>query len=81
RTDISDTGIGIAPEDLSRIFTEFFRADNPINREKKGTGLGLSLCKKIIEAHKGKIWVNSALGKGSTFSFTIPEKPEISLVR
>ncbi|MCM8766113.1 MAG: GAF domain-containing sensor histidine kinase [Candidatus Omnitrophica bacterium] len=81
RTDISDTGIGIAPEDLSKIFTEFFRADNPINREKKGTGLGLSLCKKIVEAHKGRIWVDSILGKGTTFSFVIPEKPEITLVR
>ncbi|MGE4356955.1 MAG: sensor histidine kinase [Candidatus Omnitrophota bacterium] len=81
RTDISDTGIGIASEDLPKLFTEFFRADNPINREKKGTGLGLSLCKKIIEAHKGKIWVNSTLGKGTTFSFTLPEKQKPALVK
>jgi len=81
RTDISDTGIGIAPEDLPKIFTEFFRADNPINREKKGTGLGLSLCKKIVEAHKGKIWVDSTLGKGTTFSFIIPAKPELTVVK
>ncbi len=81
RTDVSDTGIGIAPEDLLKIFTEFFRVDNPINREKKGTGLGLSLCKKIIEAHKGKIWASSIPGKGTTFSFTLPKKPEVSLTR
>ncbi|MCM8783163.1 MAG: GAF domain-containing sensor histidine kinase [Candidatus Omnitrophica bacterium] len=81
RTDISDTGIGISPEDLPKLFTEFFRADNPINREKKGTGLGLSLCKKIIEAHKGKIWADSTLGKGTTFSFTIPEKQRPNLVK
>jgi len=70
--DIQDTGIGIPPDALSSIFEEFYRVDNPINQEVKGTGLGLSLVKHIIEAHKGKIWVESKFGKGSTFSFTIP---------
>ena len=69
---ISDTGIGIPPDSLSLIFEEFYRADNPINQQVKGTGLGLSLVKYIIEAHKGKIWVESKQGKGSTFSFTLP---------
>lgn len=72
--DIIDSGTGIASQDLDRIFDEFYRGDNPINREKKGTGLGLSLAKKIVEAHGGKIWVESKIGKGSKFSFTIPKR-------
>ena len=70
--DIQDTGIGVPPDALSTIFEEFYRVDNPINQEVKGTGLGLSLVKHIIEAHKGKIWVESKPEKGSTFSFTLP---------
>lgn len=70
--DCSDTGIGIPPDALGLIFDEFYRVDNPINQEVKGTGLGLSLVKHIIEAHKGKIWVESRIGQGSTFSFTLP---------
>jgi len=70
--DISDTGIGMPPEALNMIFDEFYRIDNPINQQVKGTGLGLSLVKHIVEAHKGKIWVESNVGKGSTFSFTLP---------
>jgi len=70
--DIKDAGIGIPPEALSKIFDEFYRVDNPVNQEVKGTGLGLSLVKNIVEAHKGKIWVESKLGQGSTFSFTLP---------
>jgi len=72
QVDISDTGIGIPPDSLSMLFEEFYRVDNPINQQVKGTGLGLSLVKHIIEAHKGKIWVESKPGKGSTFSFTLP---------
>ena len=72
QVDISDTGIGIPPDSLSMLFEEFYRVDNPINQLVKGTGLGLSLVKHIIEAHKGKIWVESKPGKGSTFSFTLP---------
>jgi len=70
--DIKDAGIGIPPEALSKIFDEFYRVDNPVNQEVKGTGLGLSLVKNIVKAHKGKIWVESELGQGSTFSFTLP---------
>lgn len=79
QVDISDTGIGISEKDLSFIFDEFYRVDNPINQKIKGTGLGLSLVKSIIEAHKGKIWIRSKLGEGSTFSFTLP-KVEIESV-
>jgi signal transduction histidine kinase len=72
QVDVSDTGMGIPPEALSLIFDEFYRVDNVINQQVKGTGLGLSLVKHIVEAHKGKIWVESKLEKGSTFSFTLP---------
>ncbi len=69
--EIADSGIGISEADLPRLFDEFYRVDNAINAEKKGTGLGLPLVKKIIEAHKGKIWVTSEVGKGTTFHFTL----------
>ena len=71
QVDISDTGIGIPPDSLSMLFEEFYRVDNPVNQQVKGTGLGLSFVKHIIEAHKGRIWVESIPGKGSTFSFTL----------
>lgn len=71
--DVQDSGIGISEGSLIKIFDEFYRDDNAINQKIKGTGLGLSLVKLIVEAHKGKIWVNSKLGKGTTFSFTLPK--------
>ena len=71
QVDISDTGCGIPTEMQKDIFEEFFRVDNTINQEVKGTGLGLTLVKGIIEAHQGKIWVESKVGTGSTFSFTL----------
>jgi len=77
KIEVSDTGIGMPPEDVSMLFTEFFRADNPINRERKGTGLGLVLVKRIIEAHGGQIGVRSDMGKGTTFHFTLPWQPVI----
>ncbi|MBU1853419.1 MAG: GAF domain-containing sensor histidine kinase [Candidatus Omnitrophica bacterium] len=69
---VEDTGIGIPDKDIEKVFEEFFRADNASDQQVKGTGLGLSLVKKIIEAHKGKIYAESKLGKGTKFSFTIP---------
>jgi signal transduction histidine kinase len=72
--DISDTGCGIPEEAKELIFEEFYRVDNAINQEVKGTGLGLALVKNIVEAHKGKIWVTSKIGKGSTFSFILPRE-------
>ncbi len=71
--DVQDSGIGIAEVELANIFEEFYRVDNPINQKIKGTGLGLSLVKRIVEAHKGKIWAYSSPGKGATFSFTLPK--------
>ena len=71
RIDVSDTGIGISQENLSRLFTKFFRADNSLTREVSGTGLGLYIAKHIVEAHGGRIWVESEEGNGTTFSFTL----------
>ncbi len=71
--DVSDSGIGISEEDLDGIFEEFYRADNAINQKIKGTGLGLPLVKRIIAAHKGRIWAKSKLGKGTSISFTLPQ--------
>jgi PAS domain S-box-containing protein len=72
QVDIVDTGIGIAPQDQEKLFTRFFRADHPGVRRVVGTGLGLSITKSIVEMHGGDIWVESQLGEGSTFSFTLP---------
>jgi diguanylate cyclase (GGDEF)-like protein len=70
---VSETGIGIAPEDQSRIFEAFEQVDGSTSRRQQGTGLGLALTRRMVELHGGRIWVDSeGLGKGSTFSFTIP---------
>jgi len=71
-TSIADTGQGIPKEALPHLFTKFFRVQGPLEAGSKGTGLGLYIAKNIIEAHKGKIWVESELGKGSTFFFSLP---------
>ena len=68
---VSDTGIGIAPEDQAAIFEEF-RQVGTAAKKVEGTGLGLTLSRKFIELHGGRIWVESELGTGSTFTFTIP---------
>jgi signal transduction histidine kinase len=73
---VCDTGPGIAPSDQGKIFGEFQQADNSVTRRKGGTGLGLSIAKRIIEMHGGRIWVESEIGKGSTFAFTIPTNVE-----
>ncbi len=73
---VTDTGIGIAPDDLKKLFSEFFRVENEINQSVKGTGLGLVLAKNIVQAHHGKMWVQSQVGKGTTFLFTLPSSKE-----
>jgi len=69
---VRDTGIGIAPEDQPRVFEEFQQVGKDPERSREGTGLGLTLAKRFVELHGGRIWVESELGKGSTFTFTIP---------
>lgn len=69
---VSDTGIGIAPEEQERLFTKFFRSQHPAVRNVPGTGLGLVITKNLVELQGGQIWVESEPGKGSTFTFTLP---------
>jgi two-component system sensor histidine kinase ChiS len=76
RIDIKDDGIGIAPVDRDKIFERFFRSDHPLVQETTGTGLGLSITKSLVEMHTGSLWVESDLGRGSTFSFTLPIVPD-----
>jgi signal transduction histidine kinase len=71
---VSDTGIGIAPEDQPKIFEEFRQVGSDYAHKSEGTGLGLTLAKKFVELHGGRIWVESEIGKGSKFTFTLPLK-------
>ncbi len=69
---VKDNGIGISEEDRARLFTPYFRSSNPLATEQPGTGLGLVIVRGIVEQHDGQIWVESTLGEGSTFHFTVP---------
>jgi signal transduction histidine kinase len=73
---VCDTGPGISAADQAKLFQEFQQADNSITKAKGGTGLGLAISKRIIEMHGGRIWVESEVGKGSTFSITLPVRVE-----
>jgi two-component system phosphate regulon sensor histidine kinase PhoR len=75
RVTVADTGVGIPPEDLTRVFERFYRVDKARSRDLGGTGLGLSIVKHIVEAHGGRVWVESTLDEGSAFSFTLPLAP------
>jgi signal transduction histidine kinase len=72
---VSDTGIGIAPEDQAAVFEEFRQVGSDQSRKSEGTGLGLALARKFVELHGGRIWLTSEVGKGSTFAFTLPVRP------
>ena len=72
QVEVSDTGEGISPEDLPHIFDQFFRGDKSRSRETGGSGLGLAIAKRIVEAHQGRIWVESQVGQGTRFSFVLP---------
>ncbi len=76
RVDVRDTGVGIPEEAQQFIFTPFFRADNPLRDAAGGTGLGLSITKTLIDLHGGRIWFESKVDEGSTFSFALPIKQE-----
>lgn len=69
---IKDTGVGIPAEDISHLFQKFYRVDNSATRTIGGTGLGLYICRKIVELYQGRIWVESTIGKGSTFFINFP---------
>ena len=71
---VHDNGCGIPKEELDKVFTKFYQVDMSNTREKGGIGLGLSICKKIIDAHDGKIWIESELDKETTINFTLPRK-------
>jgi len=74
RIAVEDNGVGIDPEHLGSIFEEFQQTDVGAE-QREGTGLGLALSKRLVELHGGKIWVESEVGKGSTFTFTLPVTP------
>ena len=78
RVAVADTGEGIPPEDLPYVFERFYRADKSRARASGGSGLGLAIAKQIVEAHGGRIWVESWVGVGSTFVFTLPIPPTLS---
>lgn len=74
---VRDQGIGIPREDLERVFERFYRVENEVTRSVRGVGLGLAVCRGIVEAHGGRIWVESTPGEGSTFYFTLPAGGEV----
>jgi signal transduction histidine kinase len=69
---VHDTGPGIAPDEQEKLFEEFQQADNSITKTKGGTGLGLAISRRIVELHGGRLWVESQLGQGSVFTFSVP---------
>jgi len=73
---VTDTGGGVSPEDQRRVFQRLYRADNPLISGLGETGVGMSIAKALVEAHGGRIWVESEMGVGSTFSFILPLSPE-----
>jgi len=72
---VADTGIGIAPENQELIFEEFRQVGGDYAHKREGTGLGLTLARKLVELHGGRLWVKSQVGQGSTFIFSVPERP------
>lgn len=73
---VADNGYGISPEDQARLFTKFFRSENPAVREKSGTGLGLCVIKALVERHGGELKIESQLGEGTNITFTLPVAPK-----
>ena len=73
---VTDTGPGIPPEELKLVFEQFHQVDNSNTKAKGGTGLGLAIAKQIVEMHGGRIWVESTVGKGSTFQMELPIRAE-----
>jgi PAS domain S-box-containing protein len=81
QVSVSDQGIGISRDQLNRIFDRFYQIDSSTKRRFEGTGLGLTIARRIVEAHGGRIWVKSRLGKGSVFSFDLPKSRQAQETR
>ncbi len=77
QVSVKDTGVGIPPENMKKVFTKFFRAENVLKRETEGSGLGLYITKNIINSHGGAIWAESIIDRGTTFFFTLPTDPKL----
>ncbi|HYR94250.1 MAG TPA: ATP-binding protein [Methylomirabilota bacterium] len=75
QVSVCDTGIGIAREDQAKVFDEFQQVGRPSDSSREGTGLGLTLAKRLVELHGGRMWLESEIGKGSTFTFALPVGP------
>ncbi len=69
---VEDTGVGIAPDELPKVFEKFFRSPDPRVQEQTGTGLGLALAQEVVRLHGGRITVESEINKGSTFTMLLP---------
>ena len=69
---VRDSGCGIPPDELDRVFDRFYQVEKVVTRKSGGTGLGLAIVKNIVEAHGGRIWIESEIGKGTRVSFTLP---------
>ena len=69
---VTDSGVGLAPDEAARIFERFYKVDRARNRQEAGTGLGLAIARHIVEAHGGKIWAESDVPSGACFHFTVP---------
>jgi signal transduction histidine kinase len=76
---VADTGPGILPEERNRIFSKFYQVANIEKQKPKGSGLGLAISKALVEMHGGKIWMESEIGRGSTFYFTLPAQQPFKL--
>jgi signal transduction histidine kinase len=74
---IKDSGIGIPPEDLPKLFNKFYRAENAVKMQTEGSGLGLYIAKGVVNSHGGEIWADSELNRGTTITFTLPTDPSL----
>ena len=77
RVSVRDTGIGIPPEAIDKLFKKFFRADNAVQSQTEGSGLGLYIARDIVNAHSGELWAESELGRGTIMQFTLPTDPNL----